>query len=198
VGLPALNASERILISIMAGYVGLDPEKDINWIADPDVGSKDRFLAGSIDAFLSFPPLTQELRADGIGHVVVSSAVDRPWSQYYCCLLCGNSDYVRNNPIATKRVVRALLKSTDVCFDQPTRAAALLVERGFTERYDLALETLQELNYGVWRDRDPADSGRFYALRMHELGMLSMTPSQAVEVMADWSFLKDVRRELKA
>ena len=53
------------------------------------------FAEGKIDAFLGFPPEPQELRARNIGHVVINSAVDRPWSQYFCCMLAGNADFVR-------------------------------------------------------------------------------------------------------
>ena len=50
---------------------------------------------GKIDAYLGFPPEPQELRAKKIGHVVVNSMMDRPWSQYFCCMVIGNRDFVR-------------------------------------------------------------------------------------------------------
>ena len=65
---------------------------------------------GKIDACLGLPPVPQDLRARHIGHVVVNSAMDRPWSQYFCCMLAGNREFVRKYPVATKRVVRAILK----------------------------------------------------------------------------------------
>ena len=71
------------------------------------------FAEGRIDAFLGFPPEPQELRERGIGHVVVNSTLDRPWSQYYCCLLAGYRPFVEANPAATKRVVRAVLKAAE-------------------------------------------------------------------------------------
>ena len=48
-------------------------------------------------------------------------ATDRPWSQYLCCMVCGNADYVRDYPIATKRVLRAVLKAADLCATEPER-----------------------------------------------------------------------------
>jgi NitT/TauT family transport system substrate-binding protein len=47
----------------------------------------DLFIEGKVDAFLAAPPDLQEVRARNIGHVIVSSITDRPWSQYYCCML---------------------------------------------------------------------------------------------------------------
>ena len=59
--------------------------------------------SGKVDAFFGFPPEPQELRAKKIGHVIVNSAIDRPWSQYFCCMLVANREFVRKHPIATKR-----------------------------------------------------------------------------------------------
>jgi hypothetical protein len=41
----------------------------------------DLFVEGKINAFLAAPPELQEVRAKNIGHVIVSSITDRPWSQ---------------------------------------------------------------------------------------------------------------------
>ena len=65
----------------MAAQVGLDPEKDIDWITDPKVKPKELFIDGKIDAFLGLPLESQELRGHGISHVIVKTSVDRPWSQ---------------------------------------------------------------------------------------------------------------------
>ena len=47
------------------------------------VAQQAAFDRGKIDAYLGFPPDTQELRAKRIGHVVVNSALDGPWSPGY-------------------------------------------------------------------------------------------------------------------
>ena len=119
VAIQGLGSSPHVFLSAIAAYVGLDPAEDINWVTSPSVKPKQLFAEGKIDAFLGFPPEPQELRARNIGHVIVNSAVDRPWSQYFCCMLAGNRDFVNKHPIATKRVLRAILKATDLCASQP-------------------------------------------------------------------------------
>ena len=123
VGVQNLGNSPYVFVSAMAAYVGLDPSKDINWVTSPTIAPKELFADGKIDAFLGFPPEPQELRARKIGRVVVNSSIDRPWSQYFCCMLGGNRDFVRKNPVATKRVARAILKATDFCVSDRTGAA---------------------------------------------------------------------------
>jgi NitT/TauT family transport system substrate-binding protein len=196
VGVEALG-SPKVFLSIMAAYVGLDPVDDIEWVTSPDKPPIELFTQGKVDAFLGFPPDPQKLVARKIGHVVVNSTVDRPWSQYYCCMLAGDADYVRNYPNATKRVVRAILKATDLCASEPERAARLLVDKGYVDRYDYAIQTLTELPYNVWRDYDPEDTLRFYALRLRELGMIKSSPQKIIADITNWRFLNELKRELK-
>src|SRR6516165_10226280 len=124
-------ADDPLLFKLMAAQVGLDPAKDIDWVSstDPAFNQLELFAQGKVDAFLGFPPHPQELRARGLGHVLVSTAVDRPWSQYFCCMLIGNREFVRNHPVATKRAMRAMLKAADLYASQPERAARRLVDR---------------------------------------------------------------------
>jgi NitT/TauT family transport system substrate-binding protein len=184
----------------MAAHVGLDPIKDIHWVisTDPSVKPMELFAAGKIDAFLGFPPEPQELRARNIGRVIVNSSVDHPWSQYFCCMLAVNRDFVREHPVATKRVLRAILKATDLCVTDPVGAARRIVTGGFTSSYDSALQTLNEVPYDKWREYDAEDTIRFYALRLHETGMVKSNPQKIIIENTDWRFLNELKRELKA
>jgi NitT/TauT family transport system substrate-binding protein len=198
VGVQGLGSIPHIFLAVMATYVGLDPVNDINWVTSPSIRPKELFVEGKIDAFLGFPPEPQELRARNIGHVILNSAVDRPWSQYFCCLLSASTDFVHEHPIATKRVTRAILKATDLCVTEPERVAQMLVDGGFTERYDYAVQALTEVPYDLWREYDPEDTLRFYALRLHEAGMITSTPQKIIANGTDWRFLNEIKRELKA
>jgi NitT/TauT family transport system substrate-binding protein len=198
VGVQAIGSFPNILVVLMAAHVGLDPVKDIRWVTDPKVKPIELFVAGKIDAFLAFPPESQDLRARGIGHVIVNTTVDRPWSQYYCCMLAGNPGFVRDHPVATKRALRAILKAADLCASDPQRAAQQIVDRGFTPRYDYALQTLTELPYDKWREYDPEDTMRFYALRLHDTGLIKSDPKKIIAENTDWRFFNELKRELKA
>ena len=194
------GSSPYLFLAAMAAHVGLDPVKEINWVisAGPSVKPIELFAQGKIDAFLGFPPEPQELRTRNIGHVIVNSSVDRPWSQYFCCMLAGNREFVRDHPVATKRVLRAILKATDLCVAEPERIARQIVDGGFTPRYDYALQTLNEVPYDKWRDYDAEDTIRFYALRLHEIGMIKSSPQKIIAENTDWRFFNELKRELKA
>jgi NitT/TauT family transport system substrate-binding protein len=193
-----LQSSGPALLSLMAAEVGLDPTKEIRWVSDPALKPLDLFTAGKIDGFLGFPPEPQELRARRIGHVVVNTGVDRPWSQYFCCMLAARRDYVRQNPVATKRAIRAILKAADICVSDPARVARRMVDSGFTPRYDYAFQTVSEIPYDKWRDYDAEDTIRFYALRLREAGFIKSSPQRIIAEGTDWRFLNELKSELKA
>jgi NitT/TauT family transport system substrate-binding protein len=192
-----LAGSEYTFISSMMTYVGLDPRKDVTWSTIPSSEAKQLLAEGRIDAFLALPPDPQELRARGIGHVVVNSVIDRPWSQYFCCMVVGHREFVRRNPVATKRALRAILKAADACAADPARAARFLVDNGYAEHYDYALQALREIPYNKWRQYDHEDTVRFYALRLREAGIVKSSPQKIIAQGTDWRFLKELTRELK-
>jgi NitT/TauT family transport system substrate-binding protein len=191
-----LNSDGYYYLAIMAAHVGLDPKTDFEWVISPDGKPMEIFAEGKADAFLAFPPEPQELRARNIGRVIISTVQDKPWSQYLCCVLYSSRDFVRAHPIATKRYLRAVLKAADYCADEPEKAARRLVVAG--SRYEYALQTLTEIQYRAWRNYDPEDTMRFYALRLHEAGMINASPNEILAEGTDWRFLNELKRELKA
>src|SRR6185436_7082972 len=101
-------------------------------------------------------------------------------------------------PVTTKRVLRAILKSADLCASDPQWVAQQMIDREFVPSYDYALQTLRDIRYDRWRDFDPEDAMRFYSLRMQETGMIKSSPQTIIENGTDWRFLKELKRELKA
>jgi NitT/TauT family transport system substrate-binding protein len=197
VGVEGIGASSHLFAAVTAAHIGLDPVKDITWVASEFPTPEELFVQGKLDAVAVSAPIPQDLRARRLGHVLANSTLDYPWSQYFCCILSGNRNFVHNNPVATKRVVRAFLKAADLCATQPARVAQQLVDGKFTPSYDYALQTLNEVPYNNWRDYDPDDSFRFYALRMRELGFIKSTPQKIIAEGTDWRFFNELKRELK-
>jgi len=197
VAVTQLTTGRHILLAIMAAQVGLDPRKDINWVTDPTEKSIQLFANRKIDAFMAYPLEPQELRARKIGHVVMNMMMDRPWSQYFCCMVAGNRQFVRKNPVATKKALRALFHGCDISAREPERAARVLVEKGFAKNYEYALDAMKEVGYSKWREYDPEDTLRFNALRMNEIGMIKSSPQKIIAQGTDWRFLRELKKELR-
>jgi NitT/TauT family transport system substrate-binding protein len=197
VGVQTLSNSGHLYLSIMAKHVGLDPKEDIEWVVPASGNAMELFVAGETDAFLGFPPEPQELRARGVSRVILSTVSDRPWSQYFCCMIYGNRAWARDHPVAAKRFLRAVFKAAAFCQAEPEDAARRLVDGGFAERYDYALQTIEEVPYDLWHEYDSADSLRFYALLLHEAGMVGSGPNALLAEGTDWRFVDELKRELK-
>jgi NitT/TauT family transport system substrate-binding protein len=199
VAIAEIGAGDHVYIASMLSYIGIDPRKDIDWIVAHSIPmAMQNFLDGRADAFIAFPPQPQELRAKGIGHVIVNTVQDRPWSQYFCCVLIARRDFVTKYPVATKRALRAIYKAADLCASSPEAAAKYLTRKNLAENYSLALDVMKTLPFRRWREADPEDTLRFHALRLYEVGMIKTSPNKLIEQGTNWRFLRELKKELKA
>lgn len=199
VAVAGMGGPDQVWIASMLAYVGINPLREVNWVPTGRIAESMRlFVEGKVDAFQGFPPQPQEMRALKVGHVIVNTTLDRPWSQYFCCMIVARRDFVAQYPAATKRALRAFLKAADICAQESERAARFLTGKGYEPRYEIALEVLKSLPYNEWRTADPADTLRFLALRLHEVGMIKSTPQKIIAQGTDWRFLNELKKELKA
>jgi len=199
VAVQAFGYGDHVLLASMLSYVGMNPQKDVEWIAGQNMSdAMGLFAGGTADAFLAFSQQAEELRQKKIGHVIVNTAEDRPWSQYFCCMLAANRDFTQRHPVATKRALRAVLKAADICAAEPARAARFLADNLYEPRYHIGLPVMKRLRYSRWREADPEDTLRFLSLRLHEVGMIKSTPQQLIAQGTDWRFLNELKKELKA
>ncbi len=192
-----VGGPRQIFLAGMLAYVGLDPRKNVHWVGDPPAVAMRLLAQGKVDAFFAWPPETQELHAKKIGHAVVNTMMDRPWSQYFCCLVGANREFVGKHPVATKRVLRAILKAADVCARDPQRVARFLVDRGYADRYDYALQAMKDVPYDRWREYSSEDTVRFYALWLRDAGLIKHTPGDIIARGTDWRYLNEIKKELK-
>jgi NitT/TauT family transport system substrate-binding protein len=191
------DSTERLFLSSVVAYIGINPH-DIRWITAASASAAlQTFVDGKADAFFAFAPQGEELRAKQVGHVILNTTDDRPWSQYFCCMVSARREFVAKYPAATRRALRAFLKATDLCAQEPERAARYLADKGYETRYEMALAVLKGLPYRRWREADPEDTLRFHALRLHEVGLIKSNPQTLIAQGTDWRILNALKKELK-
>jgi NitT/TauT family transport system substrate-binding protein len=199
VAISAKGSAEQLFIASTAAYVGIDPNRDINWLVTGSVkDSLQAFKECKVDVYYAFAPQPQLLRKQKIGHTILNTTEDKPWSQYFCCIAVARRDFIERYPVATKRALRAFLKAADICAQEPKRAARMMADKGHKPGYELSLEVLKSLPWARWRTDSAEDTLRFHALRLHEVGMIKTDPNTLVARGADWRFLNELKRELKA
>lgn len=57
---------------------------------------------------------------------------------------------------------------------------------------------MKNVPYNRWRAYNPEDAIRFWALRLHEAGMIKSTPQKIIGQGTDWRFRNELKKELKA
>lgn len=191
---------DDIFLSLTLRNVGIDMRKENTILTQPHDAAVQALTSGEVDAMVTYPPLVNRLRTSDVAHLILDANVDRPWSQYIFSMAVVHRDYLTKNPVATKRALRALLKAADVVAKEPERAAQASKAQGFIPEplYTPTLNELPMIPYNVWRTYDPADTMRFYALRLKESGLINSTPDQILTKGTDFRFLRELKQELKA
>jgi len=193
-----MNSGQHMIAAVVMANVGVNPRRDIEWVVMKGEEMAPQLAAGTVDAVGTFAELCQEFAEKKIGKCLVNTTLDRPWSQYFCCMLVGHRDFVRKHPVATKRAMRAILKGADLCAADPKGVARTLASLGFTNDYERALRQIRELPYARWRDLNPDDTLRYYGVRLHEAGYVKSSPAKIIAQGTDWRFLNELKKELKA
>ncbi len=196
------GSAQHVLLASIATSVGIDPNRDIDWVDYALADSKRLLAEGKLDAYLGFSPDPQELRATQVGHVLLNSAVDRPWSQYFCCLVAANKEFVRKYPVAAKRAtramraMRAILKAGALCASDSKLAVKAFVAPGYDANPEYAREAIRGLPCDRWLELDPEETVRFYAVRQREAEMAKGAPQKLIAQRTDWRILEQLKREM--
>jgi hypothetical protein len=69
--------------------------------------------------------------------------------------------------------------------------------QGLHAAYDYTLRRMQGIAYAKWRDYDPGDTVRFYALRLHEISLIKSTTQRIIGQGTDWRLLNELKKELR-
>ena len=149
--------SAYLLLNVMAAYVGLDPAKDIETGSQPRMRFR-AFAEGKIDAFLGWSAQPQAARDRKLGHVIVNTAIDRPGRSISAACSRALRTTSEQYPIATKRVLRAILKAADLCATESgSGGASSWSIIGLRQLRLRASDDPTDIRYDKWREYDPED-----------------------------------------
>jgi len=145
---------------------------------------------------------TAALRANPAnkGHVILDTTMDEPWSRHDCCVMATTPDWLRANPIAAKRAIRAILRAADQLPADRADAAKLVTDKGlFGGPSNFALvRGAANMVPLKWRELDAAKSVRFHVTLMAAGGIVTVSPDEVVTKALDLRILRELREELKS
>jgi NitT/TauT family transport system substrate-binding protein len=186
-------------VAIVLKHAGVDPAQ-VNFVVQPDANPVALFLQGRNDALLAATVGTAALHANpnNRGHVIHNQLMDLPWSRLACCFLFARQEWVRANPVAAKRAVRAILRSADAQTFSRADAVRRATDRGLfggPANFNNVLYAASMVPAN-WRDLDLERTLRFYGQLLADVGLLRASVNDMVAVL-DQRILDDLRAELK-
>jgi len=84
------------------------------------------------------------------------------------------------------------LKASELSRVRPGAGSESISAQGFETSPEYACQAIRELPHGKWRDYNPEETVRFYAL-----GMVKGAPQKLIAQGTDWRFLNEPKKELK-
>jgi NitT/TauT family transport system substrate-binding protein len=179
---------------------GVDPS-EVNFVVQPDANLTQLFLEGKSD--LLFLATTADVafksNPQNKGHVVLDQAMEKPWSEQNCCMLTTTTAWLKANPIATRRALRAIYRAADSLPKDRIDAAKVAAEKGLfggPANIELVRGAANMVPYD-WRDYDVSESMRFHAKLMSAVNLSKLTPEETITKSTDLRFAKELATELK-
>ncbi len=161
------------------------------------------FVGGKGDAIVVLAAQGPILKANAKnpGRLLLDTTLDRPWSQRVCCMLAADPGWAKGNPAALRRATRAILRTLDELSRDTTAGGRIAMEKGiyknnpaFTEK---VINEVNEHAHLDWREFDPEDTLRYYALRLAEGKLIRKTPQQVIADATDFAWFRQLQKELK-
>jgi len=186
-------------LAVVLRHAGIDPARDVNFVAQPDANPLTLYLEGKNDAVYVASVGAAALRANPAnkGHIVHDMVMDDPWAKLDCCILVAAQEWYRAHPVATKRALRAIFRAAD--FQPPDRAdvVQLVTDRGLfggPSNYS-NVRAAANMVSSNWRDLDIERSIRFFGQLLNDVG-LRVSVDDMIRAV-DLRIVRELRAELR-
>jgi NitT/TauT family transport system substrate-binding protein len=187
IGVPGMGTPPFIFANRVLGTHGIDPSKEVTWLAFTPGELGLAIDKGEVDAVADSEPIGSLLLADGKVRNIADQATDDPYKEEYCCAVLVNGKFLAKNPKAAAGATRALLKGAKWVDTNPAAAARLAVEKKYiASNAELNTIAISHLHYL------PSVSGAEAAVKsaaqeMKKAGMLG--PATDVQDLAKRAFV---------
>jgi len=186
-------------LAIALKQAGVDVAS-VNWVVQSDADLTKAFLDGKSDALtlVTTSAFAFHSNTANKGHVVFDQAMEDPWSGLDCCIITTTPEWLRANPIAARRALRAIYRTADSLPKDRADAAKLATDKGLfggAKNVDLVRGAANMVSLD-WRGLDAAKSIKFHAELLGAIGLAKIAPDAAVTSGLDPRIFASVRAEL--
>ena len=195
IAISTIGSPPHLFASRVLAIHGMDPKRDVAWVATPPETTQIRLDQGEVDAIASAEPIGTILAIKEKVRIVVDQAFDDHFKDEYCCAIVVNGAFARDNPEGAAKVTRAIMKASKWVAANPTAAARMAVEKKYLAASpEINAQAISKLNYlpGVAKCRKDLDK---VALDMRKSGWLKDTTDPAELARKAWQDLPGVTDE---
>jgi NitT/TauT family transport system substrate-binding protein len=186
-------------MAMVLKQAGVDP-KDVNFVVQADANPNALYFEGKNDAVFvaQVGAVALQKNPANKGKLIHSQTNDEPWKSTNCCFIIASEDWVRANPIAAKRAMRAIYRTADTLPADRADAAKLATDKNLFGGAG-ALANVREAANMVpldWRAYDLEKAVRFYTPLFKDVGLVTASVDDFVKAL-DLKIFKELSSELK-
>lgn len=150
IGLPAgVGSADQNITFRFLKRDGIDPTK-VNYKQVETGACLQAMEMGEVDAVILTDSFVWEADPEENHIMLRSLSFDDDFSAEACCATYINNDFIKNNPIATKKATRAVQRARQFMNDEPDETIEILFENGWaTGNKEITKEFIESLDFTV-------------------------------------------------
>lgn len=170
-GTDQIGGSAHSFFSVVLAQAGIDPQKDVKFVAYPGAQLETALKRGEIAAVAAADPFPFLIVSDGVGTELASNLTGA-YKDHYCCAIGLNGGLVDDSPQTAAAVTRAWLSAARWIGGNPDKAARIEVDHKYVPiEASVAAKLLSTYYWTPSVTRLQADIGQ-YAKEFKTTGIL--------------------------
>ncbi|WP_150267921.1 ABC transporter substrate-binding protein [Paenibacillus tepidiphilus] len=174
IGVDEIGGVPMAVSSVVLANAGLDPQKDVQWLAYPLDQLQEGVKKGEIDVYAAWDPFGKLAEVND-GYTVLSDiSTDHSFAGKSCCFLYASGKQIKENPERVAAIARAYQKATAWIAEHPEETAKLEIEKKYVATNDVALVTdlIKSYHFNYTTDAAQEDI-RYFVEQFSKTGFLN-------------------------
>jgi NitT/TauT family transport system substrate-binding protein len=131
IGVDAIGAGPMNLLAVALNKEGIDWQKDVTWKAYPPDQQETALKKGEIDVVAITDPFGQSIIDNKEGHLILSLAETKPYSDSYCCFVAVSGKLIKDDPKTAAALTKALMEAAQWVDGHRAETAKLEIDKKY-------------------------------------------------------------------
>ncbi|MDS1030224.1 ABC transporter substrate-binding protein [Bacillota bacterium LX-D] len=173
IGVDEIGGVPMAVASVVAANAGLDPQKDVKWLAYPLDQLEESIKKGEVDAFAAWDPFGKLAEVNSNYTVLSSISEDPIFKGRSCCFLYASGKEVDANPEKVRAIARAYQKATEWIAAHPEETAKLEIEKKYVaaDNAELVTQLIKDYDF-KYTTAQAKDDVNYFVKQFSKTGFL--------------------------